>query len=314
MDRTLKEKVEESQPQLSAQFEKVVKNNKLTHAYLIEHLDNSVTYDFSLWLAQHIFCLEKNEGLACGNCSNCLRIESFDFPDVNVIEPDGQTIKVDQVREIKQTFIRSGMESRKKVLIIRQAEKMTVSAANSLLKFIEEPDGMMYVFFLTTNLNKILPTIQSRCQQVYLKPVSKKSIESELKIQTDFSDNQIKLITELTDSKEKAVELSKDEWFNSAKETVSKWFQYLENNNSLSFVFVQQYLVKITKEKEQQFLILDMLLVLYRLKLKEEIKNQGMKQKQLTSSIEKIVKARQRMEANVSFQNVCEQLVWQLLS
>lgn len=314
MTNQLIRRVKEAQPQLTAQFEKVIKNNQLTHAYLIEHLDNTTSYDFSLWLAQSVFCLEKIDGLACGICDNCRRIETFDFPDVNMIEPDGQRIKVDQVREIKQTFIRSGMESRKKVLIIREAEKMTTSAANSLLKFIEEPDGLMYVFFLTANTNKIIPTIQSRCQQIYLKPVSKKSIESALIEKTNLPKNQIDLLVELTDSVKKAVELSEDEWFNGSKETVSKWFQYLENNNALSFIFVQQYLIKIGKEKEQQFLILDILLVLYRLKLKDEVINKGIEQRRLTLVIKKIIDARGKLEANVSFQNVCEQLVWQLLN
>jgi DNA polymerase-3 subunit delta' len=172
----------------------------------------------------------------------------------------------------------------------------------------------MYVFFLTSNINKIIPTIQSRCQQVYLKPVPKKSIESELSQVTDFSENQIRIIAELSDSKEMAVELSKDEWFNSSKEIVSKWFQYLQSKNSLSFVFVQQHIIKIAKDKDQQFLILDLLLVLYRLELKQSIKNESIKQQELMSAIEKIIAARRKLEANVSFQNVCEQLVWQLLN
>jgi DNA polymerase-3 subunit delta' len=95
---------------------------------------------------------------------------------------------------------------------------------------------------------------------------------------------------------------------------VSKWFQYLQSKNSLSFVFVQQHIIKIAKDKDQQFLILDLLLVLYRLELKQSIKNESIKQQELMSAIEKIIAARRKLEANVSFQNVCEQLVWQLLN
>lgn len=313
MEKLLKQRVKEAQPQLSHQFQRVFQNNKVTHAYLIESQDRLMSFEFALWMSQSLFCVAPVDDVACGVCDNCRRIESFDFPDVSLVEPDGQVIKVDQIRDIKQTFIRSGMESRKKALIIRDAEKMTVSAANSLLKFIEEPDGTMYVLFLTNNLNKILPTIQSRCQHVFLNPISKASIESALAVDENLSDSFVKLIVELTDSVEKAVELSKDEWFNSSRETVSKWFHYLETKNPLSFVFVQQHLIKLTKEKEQQFLILDILLVLYRIKLNDEIKKQGANKIVLTQGIEKIVEARQKMEANVSFQNVCEQLAWQLL-
>lgn len=311
MEKSIKNKVEEEQPQWMSIFKRVIGKNQLTHAYLFEGQDIDSTHDFCLWIAQGIYCQEVLEG-SCGECSICRRIETSDFPDVTTIIPEGQTIKVDQVRDIKQTFIRSGMESRTKVLIVKNAEKMTVSAANSLLKFIEEPDGMMYIFFLTNNINKILPTIQSRCQHIFLKPISKQVIASTLE-ELAVPKKQTELIAELVDSKQKAVELSSDEWFNSARETVSKWFQYLEKKNALAFVFVQQHLVKIAKEKEQQFLILDLLLSFYRLKLKEEIVSEQFSQRDSNEAIEKILLARRKLEANVSFQNVCEQLVWQLL-
>ncbi|MDT2830849.1 DNA polymerase III subunit delta' [Vagococcus carniphilus] len=312
MEKLIKNRVEEEQPQWMKIFKRVIGKNQLTHAYLFEGQDIDSTYDFSLWVAQGIYCQEVSES-SCGECSICRRIETSDFPDVTTIIPEGQTIKVDQIRDIKQTFIRSGMESRTKVLIVKNAEKMTTSAANSLLKFIEEPDGMMYIFFLTNNINKILPTIQSRCQHIFLKPMSKQVIASTLEEESSLSKKQAELIAELVDSKQKAVELSSDEWFNSARETVSKWFQYLEKKNALAFLFVQQYLVKMAKEKEQQFLILDLLLSFYRLKLKEEIASEQFSQRDSNKAIEKILFARRKMEANVSFQNVCEQLVWQLL-
>ncbi|MEG0254423.1 DNA polymerase III subunit delta' [Vagococcus sp.] len=312
MTDMLRDKIKDEQPQLMCFFKGVLKKNRMTHAYLIEGQDMTATYEFALWLSQSLFCQNAQDG-SCGECTICRRIENFDFPDVLTITPDGQTIKVDQIREIKQSFVRSGLESRKKVLIIKYSEKMTVSAANSLLKFIEEPDGMMHIFFLTNNINKILPTIQSRCQQVHLNPISKNVIISELEKNPALSKKQTEQIAELVDSKQKAVELSEDEWFNSARETVYRWFQYLDKKNALGFVFVQQYLVKIAKEKEQQFLILDLLLVFYRLKLKEEVENQGMELNKESTSIEKIMSSRRKLEANVSFQNVCEQLAWQLL-
>ncbi|MGX7024724.1 DNA polymerase III subunit delta' [Vagococcus hydrophili] len=313
MEKLLKDKVKEEQPRLSSLFEKVLLKNKLTHAYLMESKEIESAYVFSLWLAQSIFCEETENHLPCGLCNNCQRIVSQDFPDVTTIEPDGQTIKVDQIRDIKQTFIRSGMESRKKALIIKNAEKMTVSAANSLLKFIEEPDGMMHIFFLTNNSNRILSTIQSRCQQIYLHPTSKSALLAEVSKESSLTKKQVELIVELSESKKKAVELSSDEWFNSARETVSKWFQYLDKKNALAFIFVQQHLVKLGKDKEQQFLILDILLNMYRLELKEQVALDSFSKERYNNAIEVIITARKKLEANVSFQNVCEQLVWQVL-
>ena len=94
---------------------------------------------------------------------------------------------------------------------------------------------------------------------------------------------------------------------------MSKWFLYLDKKNALAFIYVQQHLVKLVKDKEQQFLILDILLNIYRLELKEQIALDSIAQERYNGTIEKIINARKKLEANVSFQNVCEQLVWQVL-
>lgn len=127
------------------------------------------------------FCLESTETeLACGKCTNCTRIASHNHPDVHLLEPDGASIKIDQVRALKQELSKRGMESDQKVVIIYDAEKMTVQSANSLLKFIEEPEGGLLLLFLTTNPGQILPTIQSRLQPVTFKSLTFDSLLASL--------------------------------------------------------------------------------------------------------------------------------------
>ncbi|MFG5456460.1 DNA polymerase III subunit delta', partial [Enterococcus faecalis] len=75
----------------------------------------------------------------CESCRNCQRIESGNHPDVHVVHPDGLSIKKGQIQALQEEFSKTGLESHKKLYIISHADQMTVNAANSLLKFLEEP-------------------------------------------------------------------------------------------------------------------------------------------------------------------------------
>lgn len=169
------------QPVVMKIFSKSVRENRLSHGYLFEGTRGTGKKRTALWLAQSLFCLESTETeLACGKCTNCTRIASHNHPDVHLLEPDGASIKIDQVRALKQELSKRGMESDQKVVIIYDAEKMTVQSANSLLKFIEEPEGGLLLLFLTTNPGQILPTIQSRLQPVTFKSLTFDSLLASL--------------------------------------------------------------------------------------------------------------------------------------
>lgn len=128
------------QPIVYQQLQRSFEHGRIAHAYLFEGEKGTGKHEVGIWLAQHLFCTQMKDNLPCGKCNNCQRIEKKEHPDVLVIEPEGQTIKVDQIRRLQTEFSRSGYESRKKFLI-KEAEKMNSSAANSLLKFLEEPPG-----------------------------------------------------------------------------------------------------------------------------------------------------------------------------
>lgn len=123
------------------------------------------------------------------------------------------------------------------------------------------------------------------------------------------------LLAELTNSFEKAVEISQDEWFNEAREIILQWFNYLKSNDLQAFIYVQKKMVKVFKEKEQQALSFDLLMVYYRQLLEESVATQQAKKvtEEQAERLALILKARQKWTANVSWQNVCEQLVIQMI-
>ncbi len=158
----------DKQAEISSLFKRMNKMNQMQHAYIFEGVRGVGKYEIAKWVAQLLHCQDPTEeGGACLKCNQCLRIEAGEHPDVVTLKPDGASIKVGQVRQIKEEFSKSGMESRKKILIVQEMDKITTSAANSLLKFIEEPEGEITIMLLTTEVQKLLPTILSRCQVIH---------------------------------------------------------------------------------------------------------------------------------------------------
>lgn len=111
-----------------------------------------------------------------------LQIKERKVPNMMVIEPDGLTIKKEQILALQSEFSKSSLVSGPRIYVIKNIEKISVSAANSLLKFMEEPlSSTVYGFLLTENIDDVLRTIQSRSQIIHLKSIDEKDLESELR-------------------------------------------------------------------------------------------------------------------------------------
>src|SRR5690606_15750287 len=114
----------------------------------------------------------------CNECSDCRRIASRNHPDVHFFLPDGKSIKIDQIRKLRKEFSYRGSESNQKLYIIEHAERMTQNAANSLLKFLEEPNQHETALLLTEQMQQMLPTIISRCQTISFNPLPTSDLRS----------------------------------------------------------------------------------------------------------------------------------------
>lgn len=300
------------QPLVYSQIKKSVEHGRLAHAYLFEGDQGVGKHELSLWLAKRLFCTQVVDNEPCNECNNCLRIAAGEHPNLWQIKPDGQSIKVDQIRQLQQEFVRSGFESRLQFFTISQADKMNASAANSLLKFLEEPAGSFVAILETDSPGKILPTIQSRCQILHFAPLNTKALVTKL-VEAGIGPESATLLAALTNSYQKAVEISQEEWFNDAKVAISQWYLYLANNDLLAFVYVQKKLTALAKEKERQQLLLQMLMQHFRQERSKLLNGESLALKENTRRIELLLEAEQKLGANVSFQNVCEQLVLRMI-
>ncbi|MCC9273680.1 DNA polymerase III subunit delta' [Enterococcus aquimarinus] len=292
-------------------MKKNIKHGRIAHAYLFEGDKGTGKHELSLWLAQRLFCQQVREEEPCGNCVQCKRIEMEEHPNVRVIQPEGQSIKVDQIRQLQSEFSRKGFEKGMQIFIIQQADTMNVSAANSLLKFLEEPEGEMLAILEVESLGKMLPTIQSRCQIIHFNPLNKQQLVKQLQ-DNGINEKSANLLASLTNSYHKAVEISEDEWFNGAKDVIEQWFLYLKKKDSQAFIYVQKAIMTIAKEKQQQQDILAILLFYFQNERNQMLQHQ-VSGVAANREVEIILQGQQKLAANVPFQGVAEQLSLRIL-
>ncbi|MDH4121843.1 MAG: DNA polymerase III subunit delta' [Deltaproteobacteria bacterium] len=120
----------------------------------------------ALALAQWLNCLAPQPADACGQCPSCRKIEEGLHPDVLLVEPEGQFIKIDQVREISRRLNMIPFEARRRVVVLAEAERMNPQAANAFLKTLEEPPLDTLIVLVSGNASRLPDTILSRCMGV----------------------------------------------------------------------------------------------------------------------------------------------------
>lgn len=317
------------QPSIQRLFLQLLKQNTLQHAYIFEGKAGTGKKEMAMWITQSLFCPESEEG-ACGKCQTCRRVKEQHHPDVVEIEPDGQSIKIGQVRALKEEFTKSGMESRRKIVLVKDVEKMTVQAANSLLKFLEEPEGDITVFLLTTARHRVLSTIQSRCQLIHFPQLSRQQRIEELKA-AGISDEKAAILSQLTSDSAQAVELSEKEELLQLVQSVWKWYSFISKKDDQAFIYVHTDLMPLAREKEEQQRVLDLMIILLQdllstrmqgsyspafIRQAKEIEKDAARFRPLTVAqlMEVILTGKKLLESNVAAQGVFEDCALQMLA
>lgn len=287
--------LEHLQPQLFKEFNQILKSDRMNHAYLFS--GDFASFDFALYLAKSRFCENLQDGLPCGECRECQLIAENEFSDVKIVKPSGQVIKTDTIRELMRDFSRSGFEGKSQVFIIQDCEKMHVNAANSLLKFIEEPKSSSYMILLTSDENKVLPTIKSRTQ-IFRFPKNKPLLIEQAE-KAGVLKTQAEILAELAKTPRHLDELMQDKKILDVIQTCERFVTVLFKEKMLAYLETGR-LVQVALEKSDQELVFQ-LLPLFLAK--------QFNQKESLVYLEKSYKAQQMWKSNVSFQNALEYMV-----
>jgi len=180
---------------------------RLSHAYLFEGAKGTGKLDIAIDTAKMLLCKD-----GCGTCKTCLSIDMRSHPNVIVVEPDGNSIKKEQIKSLIQELNKTSLVEGAKVYIINHIDKMTPSAANSLLKYFEEPHKNTYAILITENIQMILPTIISRAQVLSFSKVSDSIMRKNL-LDKGISEEYSRILPLVTNNIFEAQELAESEEF-----------------------------------------------------------------------------------------------------
>lgn len=224
-------------------FKKELKEKREPHTILFVSGDSLLSEKMMKTFAQAILCED-----LCDECLNCKKLLSDNHPDVMYFPTKNQLLVEDSNKISSESFIRP-IFADKKVFVIKDFDKSTAEAQNKLLKIFEEPNENVYYLLSTTNIEKVLPTIRSRCFKISLPILEKAQIEKEIIASCDKE-----LVLELGKGNlGKTIELSRkrdlEEIFGIAKSI------FCEMKNSKQVVI---YANKILAKKESFDLIVEM--------------------------------------------------------
>ena len=152
------------------QLMRSVQAGRIVHALLFEGPRGSGKRTMARLMARATVCT--GEEKPCGVCPACKRFLAGSHPDVKVLKPEKKSIGVDEVRQLIDALSLRTYEGGRHIVIIEQADRLTPSAQNALLKTLESPAGDALFFLVTDAPGAILPTVVSRCQTVRFRDLS----------------------------------------------------------------------------------------------------------------------------------------------
>ena len=173
-------------------------NNRLSHAYLFTGTRGTGKTTCAKILAKAVNCEHPVDGNPCNCCAACKSIDSGACMDVLEIDAASNN-GVDNVRSLRDDAVYTPAEVKKRVYIIDEVHMLSQGASNALLKILEEPPAHAVFILATTDPQKVLPTIQSRCQRYDFRRITVSEIKGRLRticdaMQTEAADDALELI------------------------------------------------------------------------------------------------------------------------
>lgn len=158
-----------------ALLERACTLDRVAHAYAFVGPPGIGKKLTALAFAQTLLCSTPVSGErrlgGCGSCSACRRVDTGTHPDCHLIAPDGQTIKIEQIRELGRLAALRPHEGPRKIFIVDEAERMPLLTANALLKTLEEPPDRTVLILILSQTKALPATVLSRCQLVRFAPL-----------------------------------------------------------------------------------------------------------------------------------------------
>lgn len=276
-------------------LQKAISNQKVSHSYLFIGIEGIGKKEFAKEFAKRILCQEENYQ---GNCKSCIEFDSKNHPDFFILKPEGNSLKIEQIREMQKKVAEKPIISNHKVYIIDDSDKMTTEAQNCLLKTLEEPPEFVTIILVGSHETSFLSTIKSRCMILHFDPIENELLTKYLKEQkiSICSDSMLEIFQ---GSIGKAITLKESQELYKQVENFAKQLEKKSKIDLVNFANV------FYQNKEEIFGLLDYLNILL-LKL---AKNNFL----YTNGIQIVENTKRRLQSNSNYDMCMDYLVFSLV-
>ncbi len=245
-------------------LEDIIIKNKIANAYMFIGQESIGKFLFAKEFAKAILCL--NENKPCNKCKSCLEFDNSNNPDLTIIEPDGNNVKIEQIRELNRKVVEKPIVSTKKVYIINDGQNITKEAQNALLKTLEEPPEYVTIILITTSESAFLPTIKSRCTKINFNKLTEEEMLKILKEKYNYQNVGNIVYKTSNGSISKSIQIIEKQ---SEFEDINKMFSNLEHVNVIDLINSKEL---VFKGKEDINSILDYIITIFFEKIKDNRK------------------------------------------
>lgn len=224
--------------------------NRISHAYVITGPDGVGKSIFAMHIAAVLLC--SGEKKPCGVCDQCLKVQHGNHPDVMVVSKGGKSIGVDDIRDVINEVYTKPYEGNRKVIIIKNADVITVQGQNAILKTLEEPSDDTTIIMTTENTGMLLETILSRCQILKLGRIPGEKIKGYL-MTRGIEENKAATAASLSDGvlgnalrfldekfiklREETIKVSRDVLRNDTLKALDASSFFIDNKDNIDIIF-----------------------------------------------------------------------------
>jgi DNA polymerase-3 subunit delta' len=177
---------------------------RVRHAYLFVGQEGIGRRTLALRFAQALNCTQPPApGIPCGECRDCRQLQAMQHPDLGLVQGEeaGKAIKVEQIRELQRGLHLAPYQARYRIALLLQFERANASAANALLKLLEEPPPQVVLLLTAESPERLLPTIVSRCEILRLRPQPPAVIQAGLEERWGLTPDQAALLASISNGR-----------------------------------------------------------------------------------------------------------------
>ncbi len=214
-----------------AMLQRSIENDALSHSYLFEGESGIGKRMLAQVFAKTLLC-RKGGTVPCNSCISCYKVDEGHHPDLFMLEPEKNLIRRAEIDRLISEAKKAPFESRKKVFIIDESDKMNVESKNALLKTLEEPPAYVHIILVSSNPNNLLATILSRVESIKFYPVNQGDIAKLLQEEYGSSEDQASFIASFTKGAiGKSISIAGDEDFFEKRDRLVRIIDDLVHND-----------------------------------------------------------------------------------